>query len=340
MSLLKRSKKEYEVNEFSEIILNWCKGREKFLNVISMPYNTTDFFVDSILYLIKNRNNILYITNEKEKSIDIIQNIKKRSDFRQYSYIKKSRLDIISNLKVTNFNVAFNMNEKFDFIIYDDLSSYANHNKDSIKDLILSKLTNEGKCIMYSIESLFLHSRSICIPFKKDRMPIIEPRTLLTRINISNEIPFIIYDYMKWSFRSKRKVIIYTPSYFISENLYNYFQNYINKIDVNIILDIELGSSKSLFNFEKMKEGVFITHLFYHEFSKLRDTDLIIYGSDKNKFNYKELIYLCGTIGRGEYDFKGEIIFLANMETVHMEKAKNIIRSFNKEAWELGFLTI
>ncbi len=43
MSLLKGSKKEYEVNEFSKIILNWCKGREKFLNVISMPYNTTDF---------------------------------------------------------------------------------------------------------------------------------------------------------------------------------------------------------------------------------------------------------------------------------------------------------
>ncbi|MDU5011609.1 MAG: competence protein ComF, partial [Clostridium botulinum] len=61
---------------------------------------------------------------------------------------------------------------------------------------------------------------------------------------------------------------------------------------------------------------------------------------DKNKFNYKELIYLCGTVGRGEYDFKGEIIFLANTETVHMEKAKNIIRGFNKEAWELGFLTI
>ncbi|NFL75773.1 competence protein ComF [Clostridium sporogenes] len=337
MSLLKRFKKEYE---FSEVILNWCKGREKFLNVVSIPYNTTNFFVDSILYLIKNRNNILYITNEEEKSIDIIQNIKRKSDFRQYSYVRKSKLDIVSNLKVTNFNVAFNMDEKFDFIIYDDLSSYANHNKDSIKDLILSKLTNEGKCIMYSIESLFINSRSIYIPFKKDRMPIIEPRTLLTRINISREIPFIIYDYMKWSFQSKRKVIIYTPSHFISKNLYNYFKNYINKIDVNVILDMELDSNKSLVNFEKMKEGIFITNLFYDGFSKLKDTDLIIYGSDKNKFNYKELIYLCGTVGRGEYDFKGEIIFLANTETVHMEKAKNIIRGFNKEAWELGFLTI
>lgn len=337
MSLLTISKEEYG---FSEVILNWCKGREKFLNVVSIPYNTTNFFVDSILYLIKNRNSILYITNEEEKSIDIIQNIKRKSDFRQYSYIRKSKLDIASNLKVTNFNVAFNMDEKFDFIIYDDLSSYANHNKDSIKDLILSKLTNEGKCIMYSIESLFTNSRSIYIPFKKDRMPIIEPRTLLTRINISREIPFIIYDYMKWSFQSKRKVIIYTPSHFISKNLYNYFKNYINKIDVNVILDMELDSNKSLVNFEKMKEGIFITNLFYDGFSKLKDTDLIIYGSDKNKFNYKELIYLCGTVGRGEYDFKGEIIFLANTETVHMEKAKNIIRDFNKEAWELGFLTI
>ncbi|NFV13676.1 competence protein ComF [Clostridium sp. FAM 1755] len=340
MSLLKRSKKGYEINEFSEVILNWCKGREKFLNVVSIPYNTTSFFVDAILYLINNKYNILYITNEDEKSIDIIQNIKKRSDFRQYSYIRKSKLNIASNFKVTNFNVAFNMDEKFDFIIYDDLSSYANLNKDSIKDLILSKLNNEGKCIIYSIENLFPNSRSIYIPFKKDRMPIIEPRTLLTRINISNEIPFIIYDYMKWSFQSKRKVIIYTPSYFISQNLYDYFKNYISKIDINIIIDIGLDLNKSLLNFKKMKEGIFITHLFYDEFSKLKDIDLIIYGSDKNKFNYKELIYLCGTVGRGEYDFKGEIIFLANGETIHMEKAKNIIRDFNKEAWELGFLNI
>ncbi|WP_251861547.1 competence protein ComF [Clostridium sp. Marseille-Q2269] len=340
MSLLEKFKKEYEVNEFGEVILNWCKGKEKFLNVISIPYNTTDFFVDSILYLVKNKNNILYITNEEENNIDIIQNIKRRSNFRQYSYIRRSKLDITSNLKVTNFNVAFNIDEKFDFILYDDLSSYTNYNKDSIKDLILSKLSNEGRCIMYSIEELFLNSRNIYIPVKKDRMPIIEPRTLLTRINISREIPFIIYDYMKWSFHSKRKVIIYTPSYFISENLYSYFNNYINNIDVNIILDIELDSNKSLYNFKKMKEGIFITHLFYDEFSKFKDIDLIIYGSDKNKFNYKELIYLCGTVGRGEYDFKGEIIFLANSETMHMEKAKDVIRHFNKEAWELGFLTI
>ncbi|MCS4464462.1 hypothetical protein JTT01_11375 [Clostridium botulinum] len=59
------------------------------------------------------------------------------------------------------------MNEKFDFIIYDDLSSYANHNKDSIKDLILSKLTNEGKCIMYSIEVYFLIVEVFAYPLKR-----------------------------------------------------------------------------------------------------------------------------------------------------------------------------
>ncbi len=144
--------------------------------MVSIPYNTTSFFVESILFLINNKYNILYITNEDEKSINIIQNIKKKSDFRQYSYIRKSKLNITSNFKVTNFNVAFNMNEKFDFIIYDDLSSYANINKESIKDLILSKLNNKGKCIIYSIENLFSHSRSVYIPFKKDKMPIIEPR--------------------------------------------------------------------------------------------------------------------------------------------------------------------
>ena len=66
----------------------------------------------------------------------------------------------------------------------------------------------------------------------------------------------------------------------------------------------------------------------------------MVYFANDPEFNYKKLIYFCGSVGRGEKDWKGEVIFLSNEETEDMEKAKNITRNFNKEAWEMGLLKI
>ena len=67
------------------------------------------------------------------------------------------------------------------------------------------------KLIVYSIESILNNKREIFLPVKDNRIPIMEPRTILTRIDINKDIPFVIYEYLKWSINSDRKVIICVP---------------------------------------------------------------------------------------------------------------------------------
>ncbi|NEZ47059.1 competence protein ComF [Clostridium niameyense] len=340
MILLKNYNGIDEINEFSDYILNWYNSNRKLLNVVSVPYNTCEFFIKTILECILFGNNVLYITNENENNINIINHIKKSTTFRQYSYIRSSDLNISSKFKIANFKVANNLKEKFDLVIYDDISSFSNYNNKEIKEIIELRLKKSGKGIIYSIESLFKFNRTIYIPLRWNKIPMIEPRIMLTRINLNKDMPFIIYDYIQWSIQSKRKILIYTPFYDLSENLYSYLNNYNKKINVNIILDNDHKSSKTINNFIKMKKGIIITNYYRNDFCRFKDTDLIVYSADREDFHYKKLTYLCSTVGRGEYDFRGEVIFLANTETKDMEKARNITVNFNKEAWKMGLLSI
>jgi late competence protein required for DNA uptake (superfamily II DNA/RNA helicase) len=69
----------------------------------------------------------------------------------------------------------------------------------------------------------------------------------------------------------------------------------------------------------------------------VENTNIMVFFADNNCFNYKKLIYISGKVGRKEKNNLGEVIFLAKEENLDIEKSKNIIRNFNKEAWEKNF---
>ena len=68
----------------------------------------------------------------------------------------------------------------------------------------------------------------------------------------------------------------------------------------------------------------------------------MVYFADNPQFDYKKIVYLCRgrDIGRGENSLKEEVILLANLESIHIEEAKNITRDFNRKAWKMGLLDI
>jgi late competence protein required for DNA uptake (superfamily II DNA/RNA helicase) len=179
------------------------------------------------------------------------------------------------------------------------------------------------------------------LPVKDNRNPIVEPRTILTRINLNKDIPFVIYEYLKWSMDCDRRVVICVPDEEKIENVYFYMNNYCRNLSKNIICLTKGKVNKKLIaNFEKMKKAVLITNDFEQVFYDINDSDVMIYFASHPEFDYKKFIYFCGSVDQGEKSWKGEVIFLANEETEDMEKAKSITRNFNKEAWDLGLLRI
>lgn len=325
---------------FEQQILQWAKGQESILNVISVPYNSAEYFIATILFYTSINKKVLYVTDEEEDRIDILHKIKKSSGFRGYTYLRKPQVNSSSLLKVSSTLKSFDLQEKFDLVIYDEIRSIPTIETNQLVNLLLSLVNNNGKILAYSTERIFKNEKDILLPVRTNRLPLIEPRTILTRIDINKDIPFVIYDYLNWSINSKRKIIIYVPSSDKVSNVYDYFMKYHLSLCGNVFCYIDgESSSKVITNFEKIKKGIIITDSSCELFSDMDDTDIIVYFAHDSKFDYKKLTYLSARAGRSEKDFKGEVIFLANEETFNMIKAKNITRNFNKKAWDLGFLS-
>lgn len=328
-------------DKISESIFNWCLGREGALNVISPPYNSPNIFVKAILHFINRNKKVLYITDENEEKIQIIRSIKKSTDFRNYSYVRNSFVPANSSLIISNYKNAVRLKDKYDLVIYDDINNFPKYNNFEIIDLIVKCLNDDGKAICYAVEGIFKNVRDIIIPTRNNKMPINEPRYVITRIDLNKDMPYMIYDYLNFSTLNDRKVVIYLPHKEGVYNVFNYLCKFKDSLSKNIMYYIDgEGEGKVLDNFGKIKKAILVTNDYEEKFANLEDTDIIVYFSDNLLFDYKKLVYFCGKVGRSKTLRQSEVIFLANSESAHMDRAKDIIRYFNKEAWELGLLSI
>lgn len=325
--------------EISSEILNWAKGKEKILNVCTLPYNSSDIFLKVVLFYLDNRKKVLYITEEDESNIEIINLIKKCSAFREYSYIRKENISCDKNLIICNHEIALGIKEKFDLVIYNDISTFSKYKNCEVMENIIKNSTENNKCICYSLQSIFVNAREITIPVRNNNMPLPEPRFITTRINLNEEIPFVMYEYLNFSMECNRKVIIYVPDEETVINLYNYLDNLKKNLSKNISFFIKGKTDRKVYeSFSKIKRAIIITNEFKDFSCDLKDIDVIVYLAENTIYDCKKLMYICGKVGSKENTNRGEVIFLSGEVTIEMEKAKNIARSYNKEAWERNLL--
>lgn len=327
-------------NKISEFIFNWSKSNEEILNITSVPCNSSVYLLRTIMSYIYNQKKVIYITGEDENEIDLINYIKQYTDYRGYTYIRYKNINTESSLVVCNYENAASHREKYDLVIYNDIRSIPIYSKYEIIDLAKSKCKDTGKIIFYSIEGILNNKREVMLPINTSKLPQIEPRVVLTRLDMNKEIPYVIYDYLNWSLKSKRKVIIYVPTSQQIANVYKHITKCGSNLTKNIYYYEEGANHKVILKFKNIKEGILITDCFLSTFNTMKNLDRMIFFANDEAYNYKKLVYLCGSSFYKQENFRGEVIFLANVETEDMETARKIMRDFNKEAWEKKLLKI
>lgn len=330
-----------EEKKVSEEILGWCSGNEDFVNVISPPNNTALIFIETMLHFVRHERRVLYITDESHKNIQLIRSLRLYTNFKQYTYLKNNIDTSNYFLIFCKFNNAAQIEEKFDLIIYDEIRSYPKYSESEIKSLMYSLIKTEGKLIYFSVEDNFNKSREISLYIRSNKMPLVEPRLITTRIDVNKEMPSVVYDYIKWSMNINRRVIILVPDKLKLFNVMSYVCKACDKLTRNIFYySSEEKNVKAIGEFNKFSDSIMVTDDFDSVCTKDDNVNIIVFFADSVKFTYKQLIYLCGRTGNGGIKNRGEVLFLANTETMDIEKAKNITRNFNKEAWEKGLLRL
>ncbi|WP_459480154.1 hypothetical protein [Clostridium saccharoperbutylacetonicum] len=311
----------------------WYKKNIKFLTIVTVPFNTSCVFSNIISKLSEDNGKVLYVWGKSGENKELLSAIKEFNSSVTHSYIEKGKTN--SNLTFVNYNNLFKVTELFDLIIFDDITYFSNLNSGNVRE-ILDVCTEIGeRVLLYSIEKLALVGEKFELAAYNYKKPFVEPRILTTRIDLNTDIPFTLYDYLRWFKENNHKVVIYTPTNEKLNLVYDYFCNKLKLSDVKIMKASKEDEIKLCEKVLKYKDkAIFvITNKIEELLEYCYMDDAVILFSDNERYTYKKILYICGQIRNMNLTLP-EVLLVSNDISEDMEKAKNMARNFNKKVWE------
>ena len=303
-------------NRYSHILKKWyVKSNDRFINLICEPYQKLNFIESLISDCLINNEKVLYVGKSRK-------------------VCKNEQLNSM-NFDFVNFNNIFNIKKNFDLIIYDDVSLYSN--KSSIEcneDLMYLKRLSK-KIVICSVDKVFNNIKHIEILNNQRKTHFLEPRLITTRVNLETSMPYTLYDYIEWFIREKRILVVYVPSKFNLNKIYEYYTEDLNlENKVKIVKEDKKNSFLKIVNESRFKkEGViFMTDSLHEYFDSIPECDMVIYSFEKDIVDYKKIIFACGALCKDKCTGR-EVILLSNEEGDNIETARRLARGFNKTLW-------
>ncbi|EOU1840244.1 hypothetical protein IZT14_000436 [Clostridium perfringens] len=303
-------------NRYSHILKKWyVKSNDRFINLICEPYQKLNFIESLISDCLINNEKVLYVGKSRK-------------------VCKNEQLNSM-NFDFANFNNIFNIKKNFDLIIYDDVSLYSN--KSSIEcneDLMYLKRLSK-KIVICSVDKVFNNIKHIEILNNQRKTHFLEPRIIITRVNLETSIPYTLYDYIEWFIREKRILVVYVPNKFNLNRIYEYYTEDLNlENKVKIVKEDKKNSFLNIVSESRFKkEGIiFITDSLHEYFDSIPECDMVIYSFEKDIVDYKKIIFACGALCKDKFTGR-EVILLSNEEGDNIETARRLARGFNKTLW-------
>ena len=326
-----------EFNNCVTRINKWYKKESKIITVITSPYNTTLIYSSIISEVMRNKGKILYIWGHEEENRELINNIKLKVNDFKYAFLRSGKEDV--DITFTSFKNVINIRGFYDLCIIDDISKLSLMTKDKIIELVEGMYIYNKRIIIYGVEKVIAMGERIEVTSIISKKPFIEPRIINTRINLEEDIPYAVYDYLKWFIDNKRTVVIYVPTAEKVKKVYSIYSE-VPKLENVKIINLTIGDNlKKLEKNIKIKgKAVFIITNYYGEYlSSLNNLDIVMLFSDNRFYSYKKILYLCAEVGK-DNEKPGEVLMVSKDISTDMDVSKKMARDFNKKIWEKGLL--
>lgn len=311
----------------------WYKKNIKFLTIITVPFNTSCVFSNIISKIAQSNGKVLYVWGKSGENRELVNKIREVNSKINHSYIEKGTS--ITNLTFVHHNNLVKIDEQYDLVIFDDITYFSNLNSANIRDMLEICANLGERVLLYSIEKMALIGEKFELAAYNYKKPFVEPRILTTRIDLNSDIPFTLYDYLKWFKEYNHKVAIYVPNKEKLSIVHDYFVNKLKLSDVKIIKvskDDEIKRCEKVLK-HKDKAIFILTNKIEELLEYCYMDDAVVMFSDNERYSYKKLLYVCGQI-RNINPQLPEVLLVSNDVSEDMDKAKNMARDFNKKVWE------
>jgi len=311
----------------------WYKKDVKYLAIITAPYNSALIFGDIILDVLKEEKKVLYIWGRDSENKELVEAIKKVRKTITSSHIEIGEGN--SDINFIHYKNVSKVKGEYELIIFDDISNNSILTKKDLREKYQSSCSFGKRAILYSIDDISPSGDSFeLIPMYVNK-PFVEPRFIATRIDLKKDIPYSLYDYLKWFRDQKKRVVLFVPDAEKLALVYEYYKSKLNMEGVRIMMISKKDDKKARRCCLKIKDkAIFIiTDNMEVSLEDSRIEEAIILFADDNNYSYKKLMYICGDIGRINNTLP-EVLFVSKDITVSMDKVKNMAREFNKMIWE------
>lgn len=318
-------------------IMQWYDKKIKTLSIISPPYNEGNIFIDIINKVINTNGRVLYVWNGMKVHKDILFDIKQKNKNITSSFISSG--DSSSNLVFTNTNLIENVTGEFDLVIFDDVSAYSKISRQeiAIKHMWLTHITK--KIILYTIEKTINIGEFMELTYIHKKNPFTEPRLITTKVNLENDIPYILYDYLRWFMDNNQSTIILVPNKEKLEAVFEFYSTKLKFKNTKMYIADEDNFEKNIINSDlkiKDKSIIIITDNIDFSIINFKFVNIVVLFADDRKFTYKKLLYLCGKACKTN-EMIPEVLLVAREASEEIDIARNFARDFNKKVWERNY---
>ncbi|AID45239.1 hypothetical protein SFBM_1268 [Candidatus Arthromitus sp. SFB-mouse-Japan] len=293
--------------------------------MVSHPFYNLSSIILLINNLLSSNKKILYITHNEEC-------VKK--------FLLSKRVDVDSIVFLSTF-LNIDRRNQFDLLIVDDVTGIS-----SVDDYFIREYVEDiriSKKIIISMKKMF--KDKVLYEMNEDLSLFKEPRSIQTKINLNEDMPHVVFEFLKWFMLNKTKVILITKDDKSCFNVSKYMRKYsllFPKIK-KIYMYNEFKSFNDFVN--RINDGYYIylttseylleLYNFIVDNPMYNNFNIIVFFACSSKFNYKSLLTICGMC-KFLTNRKNEIIFVSNYENIEIIMAKVISRSYNKKLWESG----
>lgn len=190
-----------ELNKILNEINKWYSRRTKVLSIKTRPFNTFEVFTNIINKILNNNGKVLYILC----SIINEDMYKKQKEIEESIFKNKTDEQLKKNLVFSPIDNINDKYEKYDLVIFDDISLFSKIGNESIKERVEQLYWNSRKMIIYTAEFIFPIGERLELMYLRSKNPMVEPRLLMTRIKLEEDIPLALFEYFKWFKENKKR---------------------------------------------------------------------------------------------------------------------------------------
>lgn len=309
----------------------WYKKYIKFLTIVTIPFNTIVIFYDIVNKLSKQGEKVLYVWGKEIENRELINSIRESNSQLTYSNLKNSKED--TDLTFVSYKDLKKVKRKYDLIIFDDITYFSNISNYELSGYVRMGESIGKRIIIYSMEKLPIIGEKFELSAYNYECPFVEPRVITTRIDLNLDIPYSLYDYLKWFRDRHNTVAIIVPDKEKVKTVYEYFENKLKLSNVKIIKISGKNDVKRLeyVSNHKNKSIFIITNQSEELFENCYIDDAVVIFSEY--IDYKKILYICGAV-RNMNNSIPEILLISNSISEDMDKAKDIARKFNEIVWK------